>query len=342
MMFVRTPASFYALRFLLGMAEAGFFPGVLYYLSLWFPQEIRARSIGRFYIALPLSNVLMGLIAGSLLSLNGRMGLKGWQWVFLVEAIPAIVLGVVVWFVLPDGPAVAKWMEPEERAWLVAQLAEDVAAMQRAGGYCGVHASIFRVLREPRVLLMGLYYFLSLGSMYAFTFSAPKIYLAATGWSVNGVGSLIAGIAMIGAAAMLLVSWHTDRLGAKAGYVIGLSLMTGAAYGVSGIAHQPWVVVAALGVASIVFYGMQGPALGLLTTFMDGPSAAVGIAAANMLAIAGGFVGPLWMGWSITHTGGTRVGTGMLSVAYAAAAGMILVVKRQSETRPAGSLPPIA
>ena len=96
MMFVKTPVSFYALRFLLGMAEAGFFPGVIYYLSLWFPQEMRSRAISRFYIAYPLSNVVMGLIAGSLLNLNGRMGLKGWQWLFLVEALPAIVLSAVV------------------------------------------------------------------------------------------------------------------------------------------------------------------------------------------------------------------------------------------------------
>ncbi len=343
MMFVRSPASFYTLRFLLGMAEAGFFPGVIYYLSLWFPQEIRARAIARFYIAFPLSNVLMGLIAGSLLSLNGRLGLKGWQWLFLVEALPAILLSAVVWFALPDGPSGARWMEPEERAWLVGQLKSDAEAMQRSGGHAGSHGSVFgalaAVLKEPRVAMIGVYMFLTLGSYYAFSFSAPAIYLASTGWTTNQVGMLIAGIALAGAAAMLLASAHSDRMRVKVPYIVGLSLVTAAGFAVSGLARGPWVVVAALAVASVSYYAVQGPSLSLSTTFLDGPSAAVGIAAINMMSIVGGFVGPNWMAWAIQHGGGTRVGTGMLGLAYVAAAGTILLVKRRSEPR---SIPPIA
>ncbi len=343
MMFVRSPASFYTLRFLLGMAEAGFFPGVIYYLSLWFPQEIRARAISRFYIAFPLSNVLMGLIAGSLMSLNGRLGLKGWQWLFLVEAMPAILLSAVVWRVLPDGPLDAKWMEPEERAWLVGQLQKDAEAMARTGGLAGNHAGGFAalkaILKEPRVALIGLYMFLTLGSYYAFSFSAPAIYLAHTGWTTNHVGMLIAGIALAGAAAMLLVSWHSDRLRAKVPYIVGLSLLTAAAFAVSGLSRRPWVVVASLGMASVSYYAVQGPSLSLSTTFLDGPAAAVGIAAINMLSIVGGFVGPNWMAWAIQHGGGTRVGTGMLSVAYASAAAVILVVWRMGRGAAARAAP---
>ncbi len=333
MMFVRSPLSFYVLRFLLGMAEAGFFPGVIYYLSLWFPQEMRARAIGRFYIAFPLSNVLMGLIAGSLLSLNGRLGLKGWQWLFLVEALPAIVLSVVVWKVLPNGPADAAWMEPEERAWLMGQLQADAAAIERSGGIAGRHTGLVAVLKEPRVLLIGVYMFLTLGSYYAFSFSAPAIYRALTGWSTNYAGMLIAGIALLGAAGMLIVCWHSDRIGAKVPYIVGLSLLTAVAFAVSGLVREPWVVVTALGIASVSYYAVQGPSLSLSTTFLDGPAAAVGIAAINMLSIAGGFVGPNWMGWAIQHGGGTRMGTGALSFAYVLAAGLILVVKRQSARR---------
>ncbi len=343
MVFVRSPASFYTLRFLLGMAEAGFFPGVLYYLSLWFPQEIRARSIGRFYIAFPLSNVLMGLIAGSLLSLNGRLGLRGWQWLFLVEALPAIVLSAVVWFVLPDGPADARWMQPEERAWLVGQLNADAAAMELSGGHAGTHGSVFAalaaVLKEPRVAMVGVYMFLTLGAYYAFSFSAPAIYLAATGWTTNQAGGLIAAISLVGAAAMLLGSWHADRMGSKVPYIVGFSLATAAGFAVSGLASLPWLVVAALAVASVAYYAMQGPSLSLSTTFLDGPAAAVGVAAINMMSIIGGFVGPNWMAWAIQHKGGTRLGTGMLSVAFVAAAGMILMVNRESRRR---TIPPIA
>ena len=333
MMFVRSPLSFYVLRFLLGMAEAGFFPGVLYYLSLWFPQEMRSRAIGRFYIAFPLSNVLMGLIAGSLLSLNGKLGLKGWQWLFLVEALPAILLSVVVWNVLPDGPADAKWMAPEERAWLIARLREDAATIRRAGGQAGHHTGVMSVLKEPRVALIGVYMFLSLGSYYAFSFSAPAIYQAATGWSANRVGVLIAGIALAGAVGMLIVCWHSDRIRAKAPYIVGLSLLTAMAFAVSGLVRQPWVMIVALGLASVSYYSSQGPALSLSTTFLDGPAAAVGIAAINMLSIIGGFVGPNWMGWAIQHGGGTRVGTGMLSVAYGMAAAVIFVISRMRTPR---------
>jgi ACS family tartrate transporter-like MFS transporter len=339
MLFVRTPASFYTLRFLLGMAEAGFFPGVIYYLSIWFPQEQRARAISRFYIAFPLSNVLMGLVAGSLLDLNGRLGLRGWQWLFLVEAAPAILLSGVVWLILPDGPATATWMRPEEREWLLARLREDADAVARSGGHPN-HAhgitGFAGVLKDLRVVLIGLFFFLTLGSTYAFAFSAPAIYLAATGWTTNHVGLLIAGIAVVGAAAMLVVGLHSDRRQLKLPYVVVLSLLMAAGFAVSGVAHSAWVVVPALAVASITYYAMQGPALSLSTLFLDGSSAAVGIAAINMLSIVGGFVGPNWMAWSIKHSGGTRVGTGLLCVPCALAAGLILGVRRKA--RPAAKL----
>ncbi len=119
MMFVKTAPQFYVMRFLLGMAEAGFFPGVVFYLMQWFPPEMRARAISRFYISLPLSSVVMGSIAGALLNLQGRLGLAGWQWLFLVEGLPAIVLSVVFFLHLPDTPADAKWLEPSEREWLL-------------------------------------------------------------------------------------------------------------------------------------------------------------------------------------------------------------------------------
>ena len=227
-------------------------------------------------------------------------------------------------------------MDVEERAWLMERLRRDASLIEAGGGHTGSHRSIFSVLKEPRVALMGVFFFFALGSFYAFSFSAPKIYLAATGWSVNGVGVLIAAISIVGAVAMLGVSWHSDKLKMKVPHIVVLCATTAAGFAVSGIAQNAWVVVVALALATVSYYGMQGPSLGMLTTFMDGPSAAVGIAAANMLAIAGGFAGPVWMGWSIGYTGGTRLGTGMLGVAYSVAAGLIVVVARTK--RGAGSV----
>jgi ACS family tartrate transporter-like MFS transporter len=332
MVFVRSPATFYVLRFLLGMAEAGFFPGVLYYLSLWFPQSMRARAISRFYIAFPLSNVLMGLIAGSLLGLNGRLGLKGWQWLFLVEALPAIALSVVVWFALPDGPESAHWLDAEEKHWHARTMRDDAVEVAQAGG-AAMHGGMVAVLKDVRVSLIGLFFFLTLGSTYAFSFSAPAIYLKTTGWTVNQSGMLISAIALAGAGAMLLVSQLSDRSGKKLPWVVALTLAVAAGYGVSSLLSAPWAIVAALAVATICNYAMQGPALSLSTTFLDGPAAAVGIAAVNMLSIIGGFVGPNWMGWSIRHSGGTRLGVGMLCVPCALAAGLILGVRRRQSSK---------
>src|ERR1700733_3717994 len=128
MVFVRTPAQFYIARFILGVAEAGFFPGVIFYLTQWFPPEVRARSITRFYIAWPLSSAVMGALAGALMGLDGRLGLSGWQWLFAVEGLPAVILGVVFFFYLPDGPATARWLTEPERSAVLKRLADVATA----------------------------------------------------------------------------------------------------------------------------------------------------------------------------------------------------------------------
>src|SRR5580700_11404338 len=140
-MFVRTPLEFNIVRFLLGMAEAGFFPGVIYYLTLWFPAHMRARAVSRFYIALPLSSVLMGSLAGWLLGLGGKLGLAGWQWLFLVEGMPAVLFSFVILKMLPDGPAKAAWLTPEEKAWLQNQLKSD-----SEGAHLGHEAGVMQAL----------------------------------------------------------------------------------------------------------------------------------------------------------------------------------------------------
>jgi len=320
MMFVRTPVSFYALRFLLGMAEAGFFPGVLYYLSLWFPQEMRSRAISRFYVAFPLANVLMGVFAGSLLGLNGRLGLRGWQWLFLVEAIPALALGFVVLFTLPDGPETAAWLRPEERSWLLARLRKDLVGGAGGRGHSGVGS----VLGDVRVWLVGFFFLFTLGSSYAFSFSGPVIFAAVTGWSAGRVGFLLAAMSLVGAAAMQVVAVISDRQGKRLPWIVGLSVVMAVGFGVSGVAHSPWIVVPAVSIAMVSFYGLEAPALSLITTFLEGPAAAIGIAAVNTLAITGGFLGPNWMGWSITRTGDWRWGLGMLSVPCALGAVLML------------------
>src|ERR1019366_2906079 len=157
MMFIKTPWQFYGVRLLLGMAEAGFFPGVLYYLMLWFPARMRARAVSRFYIALPLSSVVMGSLAGWLLGLGGKLGLAGWQWLFLVEGLPAVLFSLVILKLLPDGPAKAAWLTPQEKAWLKGQLDTD-----GKGAEIGHEAGVLEALLSPKVWTIGMFFFCAL------------------------------------------------------------------------------------------------------------------------------------------------------------------------------------
>ena len=175
MLFVRTPWQFYGMRFLLGMAEAGFFPGVLFYLCQWFPAHMRARTISRFYVSLPLSSVVMGSVAGAILNLDGTFGLRGWQWLFLIEGFPAVLLSVVFLKYLPDGPNVAGWLTAPERIWIEAQLAAE-GADTPGGLVSSSHATgVAAALTDPRVWLFGIVNLLMLGVSYGYTFSAPAI-----------------------------------------------------------------------------------------------------------------------------------------------------------------------
>src|SRR3984957_3734396 len=165
MMFVRTPLEFNAVRLLLGVAEAGFFPGGIYYLTLWFPARMRARAVSRFYIAMPLSSAVMGSLAGWLLGLDGKLGLTGWQWLFLVEGLPAVLFSFVILKMLPDGPAKAEWLTPEEKAWLAGQLKTDSEQ-----AHIGHEAGVLKSLLSPKVWMIGAFFFCALTTNYAYGF----------------------------------------------------------------------------------------------------------------------------------------------------------------------------
>jgi ACS family tartrate transporter-like MFS transporter len=334
MAFVHSPMSFYTMRFLLGMAEGGFFPGVVYYLSQWFPQEMRARAISRFYVGAPISYVLSGLVAGPLLHLNGRMGLRGWQWLFLVEGLPAIVLGVVVFFALPDGPESAAWLKPEELAWLQRRLG--------SGRTGRGHGNPFRALKDRRVLLFGAYFFCVLLTAYSYNFAAPTVLVALTGWSAGRVGVLLATIALLGAVSMVVVGKLSDLKGTRLGYIVPLTIAMVVGYAVTGLARGPhvvWMVIAALTLAMTSFYGTTGVAWSLVTSFLEGPQGAIGFAAANMMGLMGGFVGPYWMGWSMVRTGSYRLGWGMMvAPCVLAIAFLVAAVRGRSELKESACL----
>ena len=321
MMFIRTPAQFYVMRFLLGAAEAGFFPGVIYYLTLWFPATIRARAISRFYIAMPLSTVFMGLIAGGLLNLNGALHLAGWQWLFLVEGIPAMLLSAVFLRLIPDGPAAAKWLSPGEHAWLANQLRSEQSA--------GSHTEDFgNALRDPRVWTISLLFLCNLTCNYAYTFSAPAIIQSITTLSATKIGYLVALMNLLGAPCMLLNAMHSDRTGERRWHVAVPFLLMAAGFLTAGLSRSAPLVIVSLAAAAVSFFSMQGPLWAIPGTFLQGKSAAAGIAAMNMIGMVGGFAGPYSMGLAKTFTGSYQPGLLGLTIPSLAGALIILAIRQ--------------
>jgi MFS transporter, ACS family, tartrate transporter len=331
-MFVRTPLEFNVLRFLLGMAEAGFYPGVIFYLTLWFPARMRARAVSRFYISLPLSSVVMGSVAGWLLGLGGKLGLAGWQWLFLVEGLPTAVFSLVILKMLPDGPAKATWLTVEEKAWLESQLKADGEK-----AYLGHSTGVARALLEPKVWMIGAYFFFALLTSYAYGFSAPAILQGATGWSVKNVGFLVACFGLTGAVGMLLNSAHSDRKGERAFHCIVPCVVMAAGYLTASYAKEPWLVVAALAASFVAFVSMLGPANAVPMQFLAGRAAAAGIAAMNTITMFAGFAGPYWMGVMRDATGSYAAGLRGLVLPCLLAAGTMYALTRSLARRPVAS-----
>ncbi len=332
MVCIRTPASFYGLRLLLGCAEAGFFPGAIFYLSLWFPPEQRARSISLFYVAFPLSNVVMGSLAGVLLQQNGKLGLAGWQWLFLIEALPAIFMSAIIWFALPDGPAKASWLNEAEREALDEALggAQDRSLEAERAATHG--DGLGQALRSPRVWALGAFYLVMLGSSYAVTFSLPLVLRSATGWQMGSVGGLVAAFGVAGAVGMLLWARHSDLHRERRWHVAGPMLLMACSLGVAcGFHLAGWTTVIALLTFVTAYCAMQGPVLTVGVSALPGRAAAVGIAAINTCGIIGGFLGPYWIGWMREATGGYALGIGALILPCLLAAGLILRLVSASE-----------
>lgn len=293
------PTSFAILRFLLGLAEAGFFPGLILYLTYWFPQSSRAKAVALFMTATPLAGLIGSPISGWLLGLHGLAGLAGWQWLFLLEGFPAVLFGILVLGRLPGKPQDASWLSDEERHALVEALgAEDRAIACR-------HLSGLRDgLVNPKVWLGGWIYFCMVVAMYGLVMWLPQIIAqAAKGTGLMGVSLLVMvtyACAMVG---MIAIGASSDRCGERRRHVMGAlglclvgMLLLGAGSGLG-------TVLAGASLAAMGIWGMIGPFWSLGTTFLTGQAAAAGIALINSLGNLGGFVGPFLMGALKTRTG---------------------------------------
>ena len=324
MMFVKTPGEFYIVRFLLGMSEAGFFPGVVFYLSQWFPANVRARTVSRFYVALPLSSVFMGGLAGALLNLQGRLGLAGWQWLFLAEGLPAVILSIIFLAYLPNTPAKAKWLTVEERDWLSNQLRADNSAIG------GRHAEgALRAILNPRVWQLGIFLLCIYIGFYAFSLSAPVLIQQVTGLSNTSVGFVIAIMGVLGAISMVLNGLHSDRANERYLHLVVPCLLIAAAFIVGGLTVAPIVAIPAYAIIFIGFNATGGPSWAIASSFLTGKSAAAGIATANTIAIVGGFLGPYWMGHAKDFTGNYQSGLLTLAIPTLAGAAILLFMRQQ-------------
>jgi D-galactonate transporter len=303
MISVRTPEGFYGLRFLLGAAEAGFFPGMILYLKTWFPEAARARAVALFMTAGPLSGVVGGPISGVLLSLPHRAGLAGWQWLFLIEGLPAMILGVVVFFSLADHPRDARWLSEEQRAWLLATLEREGAAQSAEQ-----QSDLPSVFFSGKIWLLVFVYFGLNTCSYGISLWLPKLLQSASRESNLFIGLVSAVPYLAAAVAMVLVGQHSDRTGERRWHVSISAFVGAAALLAGGYANSLPAIVAALSIALMSVSSMVGPFWVLPTKFLQGTAAAAGIALINSLGNLGGFFGSYVIGAVRTSTGSFRGG----------------------------------
>jgi ACS family tartrate transporter-like MFS transporter len=297
MVFVQGSYSFYVLRFLLGVAEAGFFPGIILYLSYWFPARSRAAVTSLFMAAAPLSTIFGSPISTSLLTMDGFLGVAGWQWLFVIEAAPAILLGIVVLFFLTDRPEKATWLGADERGWLVGALKAEQT--QKPGG--GGHNALLG-LTDPRVLALSLVYFGTSAGLYTLGIWAPQI-LKGFDLSSGQIGWINAVPPFIALVPMVLWSRHSDRTGERTWHVVGACILAAIGLFYAGSAASLVGVLIALSLVNIGISAAKPPLWSMPTLFLSGPAAAAGIATINSVGNLGGFVGPTMIGWIKDQTG---------------------------------------
>ena len=310
--------TFYSVRALLGFAEAGFFPGIIFYLTLWFPAMYRGRIIGMFMAAIPLSSAIGSPISGLLLGLDGASGLAGWQWLFILEAAPAILLAFVTYFYLTDRPADAHWLEADERAWLSSRL--DAEQKQREAAQ---HLSVGEAVFNPRVLALALVYFGLVACNYGVGFWLPQIVKgfgltnAMTGW-VTAIPYAVGAIFMV---------WYGRRSDSKIerkGHAAVALVIAAAGIAASTLTEDPTLKMLAFSFGACGVFGALPVFWTLPTAVLSGSAAAAGIAVINSIGNLSGFFGPYAMGWIKDATGsftwgllalaGSVLSTGIIAV----------------------------
>ena len=322
--FVHTPLQLYGARFLLGAAEAGFFPGVIIYLSHWFIYQDRGKAIARFMSAIPIGFIVGGPIAAAILGVHW-LGLAGWRWLFLFEGAPAVVLGIATCFVLPDRPNEVRWLKAEERNWLTARLAEERAAKAHIE-----HMTIWQALRHPAVLMLTAGLFFTYTGGYAVWFWMPTILQRLTGWSIERIGWIGAIPFLAGLIGMLLLGWSSDRTGERRWHFAAPQLTAAVALGAWFIfPHSNALLLIAL---TLVIFGTIAylPSFWALpSSFLSSSAAAAAVGFINCTASIGGFFGPKLVGEISQRTGSFDGGFLFMIACWTIASVLVLVCPRE-------------
>jgi MFS transporter, ACS family, tartrate transporter len=329
-MFLKGTTMFYAMRFLLGAAEAGFFPGVILYLTYWFPASERARTMALFATGGVMAGVIGSPISGAILGLDGVAGLAGWQWLFFLEALPAVLMGLVVWFVLPNGPQQASWLSAAEKTWIQERLADEAA---HAGPQ--QRHRLKDAFASGRVWLLCLLYFLLNVGGYGYEMWLPSIIKSFSGKSDVIVGAINAVPYLAAGVVMLLVGRHSDQTGERRAHLAVAAIASAAGFAMSAYFENPYLAMAALTLAFTGIKSTLGPFWALSTAFLTGAAAAGGIALINSVGNLGGFFGPYIVGIIKDRTGNNLAALLFLGAALLAMGLLAMTIRPVARSRQA-------
>ncbi len=331
--FIQNSTQFYIARFLLGAAEAGFFPGVIVYLSHWFRSRDRGKAVAMFMTAIPISNIFGAPLSGWVLGVNW-FGLAGWRWVFILEAIPAVVLGIATIFYLTDQPKDARWLSEEERTWIAAELEREKELKKARRVF-----TIWQAFRHRNILLLAAGYFCAVTSVYGFNFWLPTILKNLSGYTNFQVSIIAALPYCAGLIAMLVVGWNSDRTGERRRHTALSLLIVGAGLFLSALfLENVWLAIAFFCLAGAGLYSYLPGFWAIPATFLTESAAAAAIGLINSVGNLGGFVGPSIIGYLNHKTNSFYGGIIYLSCSALAAAILILLVRHSPEADRQSSL----
>jgi len=326
------PWSFMTVRFLLGLAEAGFYPGIVLFLTYWFPDRHRARVVAWFTLALPLAAAFGAPLSTGIMELNGLWGLAGWRWMYLAEAVPTVLLGFAVLFVMTDRPSEARWLTEAERSWLTAEMTEERRLIEARD-----KISLLRSFLEPRVLLLSLNFFGIVTASLGMLIFLPQIVkqLGLTNMQVGWVAMIPY---LCGSLSMVCWGWFSDWTGERRWNLFAACIVATIGLVFAGYFVGTWWSLLGMSLAAIGFYGTKGPFWTMPSTFLTGAAAAASIAWINSLGNLGGFFGPSVVGIAKDVTGsfaGGLYGLALFSLVSALVAALALDLPRRAAAREA-------